>query len=75
MEIQSSTGASRGAFARLPSATRAAGEAEESRPAKTAPQDGAPQPRFRIEDYTAGTRLDTQLLSSTIERINIDIGL
>src|SRR3954465_10108872 len=74
MEIQSPAGDSRDALACHHSATRAAGEAEEGRPAKAAPQDGAPQPRFHVEDYTAGTRLDTQPLSSTAERINIDIG-
>ncbi len=59
MEIPPPAGASRDALARLHSATRAAVEAEESRSAKTLPQDGAPQPRFRVDDYTAGTWLDT----------------
>ena len=72
MEIQSPAGASRDALARLPSVTRAAGGAEESRPAKAPPQ--APQPRFHVEDYTAGARLDTLPPGSTVEKINIDIG-
>ena len=74
MEIQFWAGASRDTLARHYRATRAAGGAEEGRPAKAPPQAGAPQPRFHVGDYTAETRLDTQSLSSTAERTNIDIG-
>jgi hypothetical protein len=74
MEIQSPAGASRDALARLHRATRAVVEAEEGRPAKTLLQAGVPQPRFHVEEYTAGTRLDTLPLGSTAERTNIDIG-
>jgi len=75
MEIQSPAGASRDTLAGLHSATRAAGGAEERRPAKAPPQAEAPQPRFHVENYTAGTRLDTLPPGSTVERINIDIEL
>ena len=75
MEIQSLAGASRDALAGLHSATRAAGGAEEGHPAKAPPLTGAPQPRFHVDEYTAGIRLDTLPLGSTVEQTNIDIGL
>jgi hypothetical protein len=75
MEIQSPAGTSRDTLAPLHGATRASVRAEEGRPSKTLPRAGAPQPRVHVADYTVATRLDTQPLSSTVERRNIEIEL
>src|SRR4051812_42387763 len=54
-------------------ATRAAVRAEEGRPSKALPHAWAPEPRFRVDDYTPGAQLDTKPLSSTAEQINIEM--
>jgi hypothetical protein len=68
-------GAARDTLTPSTEATRAAVEAEEGRPSKTLPHAWAPEPRFRDDDYTAESRLGTQLLDSTAERIRIEIEL
>jgi hypothetical protein len=72
MEIQSFAGPSR---ALLPASTKVsqAVRLSEDRPAKGSVSCSAPKPRFRVGDYTAGARRNTQLLHSTAQHTNIEI--
>ena len=75
MEIQSCAGPSCAILATSTQAQRADVRLLEDRPAKGSAACHAPDPRFRGDDYTVEARQDTQTPDSTVEQINIEIGL
>jgi len=75
MEIQSYAGPSRAILRTSTQAQRADVRLSEDCPAKGSAACHAPDPRFRGGDYTVEVRQDTQTPDSTVEQINIGIGL